>query len=221
MFGAMKDDLPAIWEELNDAGFESGQVYGKSLRMVKSCVGTTCACFISFNCSWFRLIEGLAIQGVDTGSATLLDSLFSWNRGTMEFAPRISSRVEFLVVWESVLRCSRRTLVWLLRIKDGIVSAFPLSLIPSLFFITDDRRYSFRWREWWHKSSECFHPFFCFPQHHFESLCYSAMLNFLQRMSHCRGLSGYSTGSLLITLWPPTGCSELQDGLKTWREALR
>ncbi|KAF5354806.1 hypothetical protein D9756_005269 [Leucocoprinus leucothites] len=41
MFGAMKDDLPAIWEELNNAGFESGHAYGKSLRTVKSCVGST------------------------------------------------------------------------------------------------------------------------------------------------------------------------------------
>ncbi|KAF9480635.1 nitrite reductase [Pholiota conissans] len=40
MFGAMKADLPAIWEELNNAGFESGHAYGKSLRTVKSCVGT-------------------------------------------------------------------------------------------------------------------------------------------------------------------------------------
>jgi nitrite reductase (NAD(P)H) len=47
MFGAMKDDLPAIWEELNNAGFESGQAYGKSLRTVKSCVGTTCTCFFT------------------------------------------------------------------------------------------------------------------------------------------------------------------------------
>lgn len=42
MFGAKKDDLPDIWEELNNAGFESGHAYGKSLRTVKSCVGTTC-----------------------------------------------------------------------------------------------------------------------------------------------------------------------------------
>lgn len=42
MFGARKDDLPDIWEKLNDAGFESGHAYGKSLRTVKSCVGTTC-----------------------------------------------------------------------------------------------------------------------------------------------------------------------------------
>ncbi|KAK7019045.1 NAD(P)H nitrite reductase [Favolaschia claudopus] len=41
MFGARKDDLPSIWEELNEAGFESGHAYGKSLRTVKSCVGTT------------------------------------------------------------------------------------------------------------------------------------------------------------------------------------
>jgi nitrite reductase (NADH) large subunit len=41
MFGAHVGDLPAIWEELIAAGFESGQAYGKSLRTVKSCVGTT------------------------------------------------------------------------------------------------------------------------------------------------------------------------------------
>ncbi|KAF7289888.1 NAD(P)H nitrite reductase [Mycena indigotica] len=41
MFGARKDDLPDIWEELNNAGFESGHAYGKALRTVKSCVGTT------------------------------------------------------------------------------------------------------------------------------------------------------------------------------------
>lgn len=41
MFGAQKQDLPAIWEKLVDAGFESGHAYGKSLRTVKSCVGST------------------------------------------------------------------------------------------------------------------------------------------------------------------------------------
>ena len=39
--GARKEDLPVIWERLVDAGFESGHAYGKSLRTVKSCVGTT------------------------------------------------------------------------------------------------------------------------------------------------------------------------------------
>jgi len=41
LFGAHLSDLPLIWEELIDAGFESGHAYGKSLRTVKSCVGST------------------------------------------------------------------------------------------------------------------------------------------------------------------------------------
>ena len=40
MFGA-RTELPRIWEELIAAGFESGHAYGKSLRTVKSCVGST------------------------------------------------------------------------------------------------------------------------------------------------------------------------------------
>ena len=41
LFGAHLGDLPKIWEELIDAGFESGHAYGKALRTVKSCVGST------------------------------------------------------------------------------------------------------------------------------------------------------------------------------------
>jgi nitrite reductase (NADH) large subunit len=41
MFGARVDQLPEIWEELVDEGFESGHAYGKALRTVKSCVGST------------------------------------------------------------------------------------------------------------------------------------------------------------------------------------
>jgi nitrite reductase (NADH) large subunit len=41
LFGARVDQLPFIWEELIAAGFESGHAYGKSLRTVKSCVGST------------------------------------------------------------------------------------------------------------------------------------------------------------------------------------
>jgi len=41
LFGAKVQDLPSIWEELIEAGFESGHAYGKALRTVKSCVGTT------------------------------------------------------------------------------------------------------------------------------------------------------------------------------------
>lgn len=41
LFGAAVHQLPDIWEELVQAGFESGHAYGKALRTVKSCVGTT------------------------------------------------------------------------------------------------------------------------------------------------------------------------------------
>ncbi|WP_434984638.1 nitrite reductase large subunit NirB [Vreelandella zhaodongensis] len=41
LFGARLEDLPDIWGELIAAGFETGHAYGKSLRTVKSCVGST------------------------------------------------------------------------------------------------------------------------------------------------------------------------------------
>ena len=41
LFGARLEDLPDIWGELIEAGFETGHAYGKSLRTVKSCVGST------------------------------------------------------------------------------------------------------------------------------------------------------------------------------------
>lgn len=41
LFGARLEQLPEIWQALVDAGFETGHAYGKSLRTVKSCVGST------------------------------------------------------------------------------------------------------------------------------------------------------------------------------------
>ncbi len=41
LFGARLEQLPQIWKDLIDAGFETGQAYGKSVRTVKSCVGST------------------------------------------------------------------------------------------------------------------------------------------------------------------------------------
>lgn len=41
LFGARVDQLPQIWEDLINEGFESGHAYGKALRTVKSCVGST------------------------------------------------------------------------------------------------------------------------------------------------------------------------------------
>jgi nitrite reductase (NADH) large subunit len=41
LLGARVDQLPHIWQRLVTAGFESGHAYGKALRTVKSCVGST------------------------------------------------------------------------------------------------------------------------------------------------------------------------------------
>ena len=41
LFGAAVHQLPDIWEDLVNAGFESGHAYAKAIRTVKSCVGST------------------------------------------------------------------------------------------------------------------------------------------------------------------------------------
>jgi nitrite reductase (NADH) large subunit len=41
LFGAQVHQLPMIWSRLVEAGMESGHAYGKALRTVKSCVGST------------------------------------------------------------------------------------------------------------------------------------------------------------------------------------
>ncbi|MEW8361019.1 MAG: nitrite reductase large subunit NirB [Candidatus Thiodiazotropha sp.] len=41
LFGVKKEDLPAIWKDLSDAGMVSGHAYGKALRTVKTCAGKT------------------------------------------------------------------------------------------------------------------------------------------------------------------------------------
>lgn len=41
ILGARVDQLPHIWQRLIDAGFESGHAYGKALRTIKSCIGST------------------------------------------------------------------------------------------------------------------------------------------------------------------------------------
>ncbi|MEW8408253.1 MAG: nitrite reductase large subunit NirB [Candidatus Thiodiazotropha sp.] len=41
LFGVRKEDLPAIWKDLSDAGMVSGHAYGKALRTVKTCAGKT------------------------------------------------------------------------------------------------------------------------------------------------------------------------------------
>lgn len=40
LVGVKKDDLIPMWKDLNDAGMVSGHAYGKSLRTVKTCIGS-------------------------------------------------------------------------------------------------------------------------------------------------------------------------------------
>jgi nitrite reductase (NADH) large subunit len=40
IFGIKKEDLPAVWADLNAAGMVSGHAYAKALRTVKTCVGS-------------------------------------------------------------------------------------------------------------------------------------------------------------------------------------
>ena len=40
MLGVRKEDLPAVWSDLNAAGLVSGHAYAKGLRTVKTCVGS-------------------------------------------------------------------------------------------------------------------------------------------------------------------------------------
>jgi len=58
LFGATVDQLPLVWQQLIDAGFETGHAYGKSLRTVKSCVGSTwCRYGVQDSVSMAVLIE--------------------------------------------------------------------------------------------------------------------------------------------------------------------
>lgn len=52
LLGASAWQLPVIWEDLVNAGFESGHAYGKALRTVKSCVGS----------AWCRYGRGDAVS---------------------------------------------------------------------------------------------------------------------------------------------------------------
>lgn len=78
MFGARKQDLISIWSELVDGGMESGHAYAKSLRTVKSCVGTT----------WCRFGIGDSV-----GMAVRLEERYKSIRGPHKFKGGVSGCV--------------------------------------------------------------------------------------------------------------------------------
>lgn len=78
MFGAKKTDLLDIWSELVAGGLESGHAYAKSLRTVKSCVGTT----------WCRFGVGDSV-----GMAVRLEERYKSIRGPHKFKGGVSGCV--------------------------------------------------------------------------------------------------------------------------------
>ena len=78
LFGAQLHELPEIWEELIEAGFESGHAYGKALRTIKSCVGDT----------WCRY----GVQD-SVGFAVLLENRYKGIRAPHKFKSAVSGCV--------------------------------------------------------------------------------------------------------------------------------
>ena len=66
MLGVTKEDLPAVWADLGEAGFVSGHAYAKGLRTVKTCVGTDWCRFGTQNSTGF----GIRIEKFMWGSWT-------------------------------------------------------------------------------------------------------------------------------------------------------
>ncbi len=64
LLGVRKEDLPAVWKDLNDAGMVSGHAYGKSLRTVKTCVGQEWCRFGT----QFSMSMGVKLEQITWGS---------------------------------------------------------------------------------------------------------------------------------------------------------
>jgi len=66
LFGIEKRDLPGVWSDLNAAGMVSGHAYGKSLRTVKTCAGSTWCRFGTQN----SIDMGIQLEKMTWGSWT-------------------------------------------------------------------------------------------------------------------------------------------------------
>jgi hypothetical protein len=89
IFGIKKEDLPAVWADLNAAGMVSGHAYGKSLRTVKTCVGSEWCRFGTQDSTGL----GVKIERMTWGSAGCRTSSRSRSRAARAIAPRRRSRI--------------------------------------------------------------------------------------------------------------------------------
>ncbi|MBT0993992.1 nitrite reductase large subunit NirB [Cellulomonas sp. DKR-3] len=168
MFGARQDQLPAIWRRLVDAGFESGQAYGKSLRAVKTCVGSTwCRFGVQDSSSMavrlelryrglrsphkFKVgVSGCArecaeARGKDVG---VIATAAGWNvyvGGNGGFTPRHASLLAEDLDAETLVRVIDRFLALYIRSADRLqrtapwVADFPGGLDELRAIVVDDR----------------------------------------------------------------------------------
>src|SRR3546814_12660944 len=81
LFGIKKEDLPAIWADLNAAGMVSRHAYGKALRTVKTCVGSEWCRFGTQDSTGL----GITIEQMSWGS---------WMPHKFKIAVRARQRVE-------------------------------------------------------------------------------------------------------------------------------
>ncbi|WOP19420.1 nitrite reductase large subunit NirB [Raineyella sp. LH-20] len=143
LFGARLEQLPDIWKRLVDAGFESGQAYGKSLRTVKSCVGSTwcrygvqdsVAMAIALELRYRGLraphklkmaVSGCArecaeAQGKDVGVIATDKGWNLWVGGNGGMTPRHAELLAQDLSDEMLIRCIDRFLMYYVRTADRL-----------------------------------------------------------------------------------------------------
>jgi nitrite reductase (NADH) large subunit len=143
MFGARVEQLPAIWRRLVDAGFESGHAYGKALRTVKSCVGSTWCRFgvqdsvqlaIDLELRYRGLRAPHKIKAAVSGCARecaeargkdfgIIATEKGWNLyvgGNGGFSPRHAELFAQDLDRESLIRCIGRFLMFYVRTADRL-----------------------------------------------------------------------------------------------------
>jgi len=143
LFGARLEELPLIWKRLTDAGFESGHAYGKALRTVKSCVGSTWCRYgvqdsvglaIELELRYRGLRSPHKLKGGVSGCARecaearskdfgIIATEVGWNLyvgGNGGFRPRHAELLVSDVSWEELIAILDRFLMFYIRTADRL-----------------------------------------------------------------------------------------------------
>jgi nitrite reductase (NADH) large subunit len=143
LLGARVEQLPAIWQRLVDAGFESGHAYGKALRTVKSCVGSTWCRYgvqdsvglaVALELRYRGLRAPHKIKAAVSGCARecaeargkdfgIIATETGWNLylgGNGGFRPRHAELFASDLSTEDLIRCIDRFLIYYIRTADRL-----------------------------------------------------------------------------------------------------